>query len=301
MSRSFENLFALATEQHYPDSTLYVVATPIGNAADISLRALHVLQLVDMIACEDKRNTSALLARYGVDKPLLAAHEHNEQAAAEKILTHLHQGARIALVSDAGTPAISDPGVRIVTAVRAAGLRVIPLPGASAILTALSVAGSLLGAHDGTFSFIGFLPSKAKQKDTLLRMLANHPYAVVMYEAPHRIAATLTALSECLPPQRQLLIGRELTKCFEQIVTCTVAEGPSWVAADSNHARGEFVLIVEGAADTQGLTAYDATQILSLLVAEMAPAKAARIAATLTDLPRQILYEQAIALKRNLP
>lgn len=299
MSSSFEHLFTLAAAQHYPESTLYVVATPIGNVADISLRALHVLQLVDMIACEDKRNTATLLARYGIDKPLLAAHEHNEQAAAEKILTHLHQGARIAFVSDAGTPAISDPGVRIVTAVRAAGLRVIPLPGASAILTALSVAGSLLEAHGGAFSFIGFLPSKAKQKDTLLRMLANHPYALVMYEVPHRITATLTALSACLPPQRQLLIGRELTKCFEQIVTCTVAEGPGWVDANPNHMRGEFVLMVEGAG-TEGVAAYDARQILSLLIAEMPPAKAARIAAALTDLPRQILYEQAIALKHDV-
>lgn len=299
MSYSFANLSTLAANQHYPVSALYVVATPIGNIADISLRALHVLELVDLIACEDTRHTAALLNRYGINKPLLAAHEHNERAAAEKILMHLREGARIALVSDAGTPGISDPGARIVTAVRNAQFPIIPLPGANAALSALAVSGTLLDSSAGAFSFIGFLSNKAQQREKELRLLALHPYPLVLYEAPHRMAATLAALAVCLP-DRQLLIGRELTKRFEQIVVCTTTQGPQWLEENAHHAQGEFVLLIEGASTTQVLsstTAYDTDQLLLALCAELPPAAAARIAVSLTGQPRRLLYARALALK----
>ncbi|MCC7006660.1 MAG: 16S rRNA (cytidine(1402)-2'-O)-methyltransferase [Ottowia sp.] len=292
-----ENLTALASNQHYPTGALYVVATPIGNVADISLRALYILQLVDMVACEDTRNTGVLLTRYGIHKPLLAAHDHNEQSAAQKIVTHLQQGARIALVSDAGTPGISDPGARIVTAVRTAGLLIVPLPGACAALSALSVSGSLLDNHGGAFSFIGFLPSKTKQRENALRALVHHPYPLVLYEAPHRIRATLVDLAKWFPAQRPLFIGRELTKLFETITVTTVGAGVSWLDSDAQNNRGEFVLIIAGVSE-QIETTYDVDQLLRLLSDDIAPAGAARIAAALTGVARDVLYARALALKQ---
>ena len=197
-------LLELAHTQHYPDAALYVVATPIGNTADITLRALHVLGLADRIAAEDTRNTGQLLARYGISKPLVAVHEHNEREAAQRVIELLRGGERVAYVSDAGTPGISDPGARLVDAVRAAGFAVVPLPGASAAVTALSVAGDWAGA----FTFAGFLPPKAKQRATALQGLVSHPYALVFYEAPHRIAETVAALADAFGPARRLLIAR---------------------------------------------------------------------------------------------
>lgn len=302
MSYLGENLFSFAANQHYPTHTLYVVATPIGNLADISLRALHVLQLVDLVACEDTRHTATLLTRYGLHKSLLAAHEHNEQMAAEKILSHLQQGARIALVSDAGTPGISDPGARIVAAVRAAGLNIVSLPGANAALTALAISGHLLDQASGAFTFIGFLPSKTQQRETELRRLAHHPYPFVLYEAPHRLAATVKALAECLP-DRQLLIGRELTKRFEQIVVCNTIDAPQWLEENAHHAQGEFVMIVSASnTDISPSTqsTLDVDQLLSMLIKELPPASAARIAANLTGQPRQTLYTRALSLKKHV-
>ncbi|MBR8315819.1 16S rRNA (cytidine(1402)-2'-O)-methyltransferase [Burkholderia dolosa] len=289
-------LLELAHTQHYPSAALYVVATPIGNAADITLRALHVLGLADRIAAEDTRNTGQLLARYEISKPLVAVHEHNEREAAQRVIELLRAGERVAYVSDAGTPGISDPGARLVDAVRDAGFAVIPLPGANAAVTALSVAGGWAGA----FTFAGFLPPKAKQRAAALQALARHPYALVFYEAPHRIAETVAALAEAFGPARRLLIARELTKLHEQLFAGTLAEGQTWLDGDANRQRGEFVLVVEGAPATAGETddtAHDA--LLKLLLDEVPVKSAAKLAAALTGASRNALYARALALKEG--
>jgi 16S rRNA (cytidine1402-2'-O)-methyltransferase len=284
----------LADGQQYPTGALYVVATPIGNAADITVRALHVLELVDRVAAEDTRNTSQLLARYGISKPSIAVHEHNERSAAERVIAHLKLGERIACVSDAGTPGISDPGARLVDAVREAGFPVIPLPGASALTTALSAAGAFVAG----FSFIGFLPTKAKQRASHLRTLVDHPMAMVFYEAPHRIVETVRALADAFGPERQILIARELTKLHESLHRCTLAEGPKWLEEDANRQRGEFVLVVEGAPETEDADdAHDA--LLATLLEELSVKSAAKIAATLTGASRNVLYERALALAKR--
>jgi 16S rRNA (cytidine1402-2'-O)-methyltransferase len=198
--------------QNFPHAALYVLATPIGNITDISLRSLKILGMVDAIACEDTRNTAQLLKRYGIEKNLFAAHQHNEQEVAEKIIQRLQNQERIALVSDAGTPGISDPGARIVHAVLQAGLQVIPIPGASAVATALSASGLL----SDQFYFAGFLPSKARQRDTVLTELAQLKATLIFYEAPHRILESVNALREAYGPDRKIVFARELTKLFDE-------------------------------------------------------------------------------------
>jgi len=289
------DLLDLAQRQQYPSATLYVIATPIGNAADITLRALHVLGLVDRIAAEDTRNTGQLLGLYGISKPLMAVHEHNEREAAERIVECLRAGERVAYVSDAGTPGISDPGAKLVDAVRGAGFAVVPLPGASAVTTAVSTAGDFVG----TFSFLGFLPTKAKQRIAHLQPLVTNPHAMVFYEAPHRIVETVQALADTFGGDRQLLIARELTKLHEAIHRCTLAEGPSWLAADANRQRGEFVLVVQGAPvrEEQDEAAHDA--LLSLLLEEVSVSAAARLAAAMTGAPRNALYSRALDLSKR--
>ncbi|MBN3854274.1 16S rRNA (cytidine(1402)-2'-O)-methyltransferase [Paraburkholderia sp. Ac-20340] len=284
--------FELAQAQQYPAATLYVVATPIGNTADITVRALHVLGLVDRIAAEDTRNTGQLLTRYGISKPLIAVHEHNEREAAQRVIEHLRAGERVACVSDAGTPGISDPGAKLVDAVRDAGFQVVPLPGASALATALSAAGDWVS----TFTFLGFLPPKAKQRASALQPLASHAHAMVFYEAPHRIIETVQALADAFGPARRLLIARELTKLHEAIWHGTLAEGPTWLAEDANRQRGEFVLVVEGAsAPESGEADHDA--MLRVLLAEMPVKGAAKVAAALTGASRNALYARALELK----
>jgi len=288
---------SLAAGQSYPPGTLYVVATPIGNVADLSLRALHVLGLADAIACEDTRNTAQLLSRVGLQRPLVAVHEHNEREAAVRIVERLQAGERIAYVSDAGTPGISDPGARLVEAARAAGQRVVPLPGPSAAVAALSVAGEMLDAGAGRFTFIGFLPTKAKARADAIAGLAALDHAWVLYEAPHRIADTLAALAAGLPAGRRVLIGRELTKLFEETPVMTVAEAPGWLAAEASRGKGEFVLVVEGAAAAAGEAGPDpeAQRVLSLLLAELPAKRAAKLAAAITGAPTDALYQLALA------
>ena len=283
---------AAAGVQDYPAGALYVVATPIGNLADMGLRALHVLDRVDAVACEDTRHTQQLLRAYGVDgKPLIPLHEHNEQQAAQTVLARLHAGERVAYVSDAGTPAISDPGARLVAACRAAGLRVMPLPGASSVTTALSVAG--LGG-DGQFVFIGFLPSKSGERAQSVQALAREARAVVLLEAPHRIGALADALAVLGP--RAVTVGRELTKQFEQITTLPCEALPGWLAADAQRQRGEFALVLHPATVD---AADDGDRVLQLLLAELPLKTAVRLASELTGAPRNALYERALALRAD--
>lgn len=285
-----------AASQHYPQAALYVVATPIGNLADISLRALHLLQLADAIACEDTRHTQALLRAYGIDKApaqLLAVHQHNEVEAAQAVIERLRQGQRVAYASDAGTPAVSDPGARLVGAVRAEGLRVVPLPGPSSVTTALSVAGSVGG--DGAFVFAGFLPAKAGERDAAVAALGHEVRAVVVLEAPHRIEAlarSLAALGE-----RAVTVGRELTKQFEEVATLPCGGLPQWLAADAQRKRGEFALVLHPAPEAP--QSDEGQRVLTLLLRELPVKAAVKLAAEITGAPRNELYDAALKLKQR--
>jgi 16S rRNA (cytidine1402-2'-O)-methyltransferase len=273
--------------------TLYVVATPIGNLRDLTLRALDVLGQVDVVAAEDTRVTGGLLAHHGIRVKLLSLNEHNERRRAAEIVALLAQGKRVALVTDAGTPAISDPGALLVRAVTDAGYAVVPVPGASAVITALSASG-LAAAQ---WMFCGFLPASAAARRAALDTVAGVPAALVFYEAPHRVQATLTALAAALGAMREVVIARELTKRFETIHHCALGTAADWVGADPDRMRGEFVLIVgaPGKPAAPNAAAHDAT--LSLLLAELPLARAVKLAATLTGAPKNTLYERALALK----
>jgi 16S rRNA (cytidine1402-2'-O)-methyltransferase len=283
-----------AASQHYPQGALYVVATPIGNLADISLRALHVLQLADAIACEDTRHTQALLRAYGIDKApaqWLAVHQHNEAQAAQAVVERLHGGQRVAYASDAGTPAVSDPGARLVGAVREAGLRVVPLPGASSVTSALSVAGAV--SDDGAFVFAGFLPAKAGERQAAVARLALETRAAVLLEAPHRIEALAHSLAAL--GARLLTVGRELTKQFEEIATLACSELPGWLAADPQRGRGEFALVLHAAPQAPQLD--EGLRVLKLLLAELPVKSAVKLAAEITGGARNELYEAALKLR----
>jgi 16S rRNA (cytidine1402-2'-O)-methyltransferase len=282
-----------AAQQSYPTATLYVVATPIGNVTDITLRALHLLALADVVACEDTRKTGALLTRFGLNKPMVAAHQHNEREVAEKLIGRLRAGERVALVSDAGTPAVSDPGARIVDAVRDAGLNVVPLPGSSAVVTALSASGLV----NDRFYFVGFLPAKAKQREAELAELARIAATLVLYEAPHRIVDCVEALAAAFEPTRQVVFARELTKLFEEIHRCPLGEALAWIKADPNRERGEFVVLVEGAAAATDAEDAEAERILSILLAECSVKQAANLAAQITGRKKNALYERALQIK----
>jgi 16S rRNA (cytidine1402-2'-O)-methyltransferase len=289
-----------AGKQSYPASTLYIVATPIGNLADISLRALHVLNLVDAIACEDTRHTQPLLRTYGINvgnnagnkKPMLAVHQHNEFEATEQIISRLQRGERIAFVSDAGTPGVSDPGSKLVAGVRATGFRVVPLPGASSVTTLLSVAGITQSDH---FTFIGFLPTKSMERDANVLKLQAMPGSIVLLEAPHRIEAVAKALK--ILGDRLITIGRELTKQFEEIATFTAVHFSEWLQQDSNRLRGEFVLVLHPlvtAAENE-----DASRILKLLLAELPLKTAVKLASDITGAAKNALYDTALRLKEK--
>jgi 16S rRNA (cytidine1402-2'-O)-methyltransferase len=303
MSASFTSALQAAQEaagaQHYPQGTLYMVATPIGNLADISLRALHVLQIADVIACEDTRHTQQMLRAYGIDKAggqLLAVHQHNEAEAANGVTDRLRQGQRIAYVSDAGTPGISDPGARLCAALRAQNLRCIPLPGASSVTTLVSAAGLVAAGGDAEgFIFRGFLPTKATERAHAVQGLLRVPQAVVLLEAPHRIEALALALAPL--GDRLVTLGRELTKQFEEIATVTATDLPQWLAADANRLRGEFVLVLHPATAADDEAPDD--RVLQLLLAELPLKTAVKLAADITGAPRNALYERALALKNS--
>ena len=257
-------------------------------------RAIDVLREVPWIAAEDTRHSGSLLKHFGAKGRMLAAHRHNEEGAAQQVIARLDAGEAVALISDAGTPAVSDPGARLVARVRAAGHRVVPLPGPCAAVAALSASGLV----EENFLFYGFLPSKAKQREDALRALASLPYALVFYEAPHRILETVEALAAVFGPERTLVMARELTKLFETIHSCPLGEALEWLQADANRLRGEFVLLVSGApeAGDDG----EGERVLKLLLAEGLPVKqAAKLAHAITGAGKNALYELALSLKAS--
>ena len=282
-------------QQRFPESALYVVATPIGNIADVSLRALKVLSLVDAIACEDTRNTGLLMSRLGLSTPLFSAHQHNERESAEKIIGRLRQGERIALVSDAGTPAISDPGARIVDAVIDAGLSVIPIAGACAGIAALSASGLMTDE----FHFVGFLPSKTSQRAQLLSRLTSTRATLIFYEAPHRILESAQALANALDGTRRVVVAREISKLFEQIHRCQLSELHDWLAQAPEHQKGEFVLLVEAAVVSDEPDLSEAARVLTILLEGNSVSQAAALAARITGLKKNALYDLALKMQTN--
>ncbi len=273
--------------------SLYVVATPIGNLADITLRALDVLKRVDAVAAEDTRVTLRLLRHYGIIAPLIAVHEHNERHAAQKIVQLLAQGKSVALVSDAGTPAISDPGALAVAAVRDAGYPVVPVPGPNAALCALSAAG-VAAPH---FMFYGFLPQHAAARRRELAKLKTLPFLLVFYEAPHRVVASVADMAVALGAERGITIARELTKLFEAIYTCKLGAAAAWLAEESNRVKGEFVLLVDGAAEGSAPNQAAAPRVLEILAGELPLKQAVKLAAEIAGGKRNELYALALALK----
>jgi len=277
------------------EPVLYVVATPIGNLRDITLRALDVLAMADVVAAEDTRNTAHLLTHYGISaNRLMAVHQHNERGASEKIIALLQAGKSVAFVSDAGTPAVSDPGALLVQAALTAGLRVIPIPGANAAVAALSASG-LAGPH---FLFYGFLPNKSAARRTELQALSSHPYTLVFYEAPHRILECVADLCAVLGGERQIVLAREITKLFETIHACHLSEAEAWLLSDSNRQRGEFVVLVSGAVPQPGLSA-ETLNTLSLLLEELPLKQAAQLAAKISGANRSELYQHALQMKKT--
>jgi 16S rRNA (cytidine1402-2'-O)-methyltransferase len=275
------------------EPTLYVVATPIGNLADISLRALEVLRTVDVVAAEDTRVTQHLLGHHGIGTRLLALHEHNERTAAAKLVGILGQGKSVALVSDAGTPALSDPGALAVAEVRKAGHRVVPVPGASALLAAIAAAG----VPALPFCFHGFLPSRRADREKVLLGMRSLQGLQAFYEAPHRVLESVESMAAILEGERRIVIARELTKMFEQIEVLRLSEAAGWLLEDDDRRRGEFVLLVEGApAAAPG--GDDSPRVLEILMRELPLSQAVALAAQITGAKKNDLYDRALELKK---
>jgi 16S rRNA (cytidine1402-2'-O)-methyltransferase len=275
------------------EPALYVVATPIGNLRDITLRALEVLAAADVLAAEDTRNTAHLLTHHAIStNKLIALHQHNERGAAEKIIALLQGGQSVAFVSDAGTPAISDPGALLVQAVRAAGLRVVPIPGPSAAIAALSASG----LNEPHFMFYGFLPNKSAARRTVLQSLISYTGTLVFYEAPHRIVECVADLCAVLGGKRQIVLAREITKLFETIHTCALCDAEAWLQSDSNQQRGEFVVMVSGALPEPGLS-VETLGVLFTLLDELPLKQAVQLAAKITGASRNELYQRALKIK----
>jgi 16S rRNA (cytidine1402-2'-O)-methyltransferase len=308
----------VAGHQTYPAGALYVVATPIGNLADITLRSLYLLGLADTIACEDTRHTGQLLHAYGLHKPLMALHEHNESEAAQGVIAKLRTGERVAYVSDAGTPAVSDPGSRLVALVAEAGLRVVPLVGASSVTAVLSVAGCVAadtsrGSQIAGFVFAGFLPTKGAERLEAFKQLATEPRAVVLLEAPHRIETLFKDLAELANTPafsaRKVTVGRELTKQFESVVTLPASDLPAWLAAKPDNARGEFAIVVHPLPKTENTDAADdiggkmvsmpCKALLERLLAHMPLKAAVALVCETSTLPKNNVYALALEIKNQ--
>jgi 16S rRNA (cytidine1402-2'-O)-methyltransferase len=284
--------------QDLPTSALYVVATPIGNLGDITLRALHVLNAVDGIACEDTRHSAALLRQFGVHKKCLALHEHNELTATKKIISYLRQSQRWAYISDAGTPGISDPGAKLVSAVQQAGFRVLPIPGASALAAIVSVGGGALDHLQGRFQFIGFLPHKAKERDSVLNEINLSPQATIFFESPHQIKASLLALSTALKPEREIIIGRELTKKFESIAYLNAGALASWLD-NATSLKGEFIVLVAGdkSSEPRSVEAVELNRWIQVLSEHLGSKEIAKVVAGATGMPQKAAYQLALLAK----
>ena len=277
--------------------TLYVVATPIGNLEDISARALRVLREVALIAAEDTRHSSRLLAHFGIQTPLAACHEHNERNEGGRFIERLQAGDDVALISDAGTPLISDPGFHLVRAARAAGIRVVPVPGACALIAALSAAG----LPSDRFSFEGFLPAKAVGRRSRLEQVREDGRTLIYYEAPHRLLESLADMRDVFGADRQAVLGRELTKTFETLKGLPLGELHDWVAADSNQQRGECVILVAGwqAPEGEEAVSSEALRVLDLLLAELPLKRAAALAAEITGVRKNLLYQAALDRQKD--
>jgi 16S rRNA (cytidine1402-2'-O)-methyltransferase len=273
---------------------LYVVATPIGNLADITLRALEILRTADTVFAEDTRDAQRLLAHHAITARLAALHEHNEREATAAILALLAQGRDVALVTDAGTPGISDPGAFAVAEARAAGFAAVPIPGPSAVTAALSA-----GGLPGPFAFVGFLPTKPAARVKAIEAWRTFPHTLVFYEAPHRIVECIVDLTQVLGPDRTVVIARELTKMFEQISTGRLGAAKAWLAVDENRQRGEFVVLVSGAGSAQDERAAEGERVLTLLLDELPVKSAVRLATAITGAPRNALYAQALAKRQS--
>ena len=277
------------------EGILYVVATPIGNLGDMTLRAIETLKTVDAIAAEDTRHSSGLLSHFGISKKLIAVHEHNEQQSAEKLVLALKNGDNIALITDAGTPAVSDPGAIVVKVLREAGIKVVPIPGASAVVTALSASGIVQNG----FYFHGFLPASGAARRKMLEQLKAQTVTLVLYEAPHRIVECVEDLAKVLGENRKITFCRELTKTFETIYTCDLNEASAWLQADTNQQRGEFVLLIEAAPVVEAEEiSIEAQRVLKCLLAELPLKQAVALATEITNLKKNDLYEFALALKQ---
>jgi 16S rRNA (cytidine1402-2'-O)-methyltransferase len=268
-----------------------VVATPIGNLGDLSARAIATLGAVDVVYAEDTRHTRGLLAHHGIAAKLASLHEHNEREATDGILRVLADGGDVALVSDAGTPAISDPGARAVAAARAAGFEAVPIPGPNAAIAALSVSG--LG---GPFAFVGFLPAKPAARRKALEAWRGFPHALVFYEAPHRIVECVDDLARVLGAGRRVVLARELTKAFEQVHACTLGDARAWLEGDPDRTRGEFVVLVDGA-PAAARDGAESERVLATLLKELPVRTAVKLAAALTGESRNSLYTRALAMR----
>lgn len=275
-------------------AVLYIVATPIGNLADMVPRAVEVLQSADLVAAEDTRHSQRLFSHFSIDTPLVAYHDHSDDQRTNKILERLAQGQTVALISDAGTPLISDPGYRLVRDARERGFQVVPIPGPCAFVAALSAAG----LPSDRFSFEGFLPAKSQARAKALDALAGETRTMVFYEAPHRVLDTLEAMAESFGGEREAVIARELTKAFETIQLMPLAELVEWVRADSNQQRGEIVLLVRGAAESKAAELdAESERVMKLLLAELPPKRAAAVAAEITGVNKKVLYNWSLAQK----
>lgn len=275
--------------------TLYVVATPIGNLADMVPRAVHTLQSVSVIACEDTRHSKKLLEHFSINTPCIAYHDHTDEKSAYKILNRLADGDDVALISDAGTPLISDPGYRLVAQARTQDIPVIPIPGACAAISALSVSG----LPTDKFRFVGFLPAKSTQRQKVLETLKSVSDTLVFYEAPHRICAALNDLLEVFGSERIAFMAREISKTFETYLYGTIEELLVQVSADSNQQRGEIVLVLAGNTASKENLSADAEKILKLLIKELPLAKAASLAAKITGDDKKQLYQLALTLQNK--
>ena len=282
------------------EPALYVVATPIGNLGDVTERALRTLELVDVVAAEDTRNTQSLLAHFGIKARMIAVHDHNERHAADGVVKLISEGKSVALVTDAGTPAVSDPGARVVAAVHAARLKVVPVPGASAVVAALSASGE----GEGGFLFHGFLPTKSGDRKRALTTLLNCAYPIVLYESPHRIVESMADIADVFGDAREIVVCRELTKKFETIQRLALADAVAWLESDTNQQRGEFVLVLskpnqDGALEAKEAQTAMLERTLRILLAELPLKQAVAMAVQLTDMKKNAVYDAALRLKET--